>query len=217
MYLLFSRKKKADTLREEFPPFWLLSIKPIYARHHPPFLLIQQTSCPASLRPILVLKLCISSSSTFTFLHIHSLYPFLSRIFNLSLELDHSQRLENMHPSFRLKGEMPSTPHLYPALSQSLSCHSNFSKALSLLWQRWLLAQKMSFPSSNYRELVAAQTETVFPASLSSTYGHGISSTKEIRANIVGNFWAKVLRTLCLHTAFCLTSWMQTTAVRRFH
>ena len=185
--------------------------------HHPPFLLMQQTSCPASLRPILVLKLCISSPSTLTFLHIHSLYPFLSCIFNLSLELDHSQQLENMYQSFRLKAEMPSTPHLYPALNQSLSCHSNFSKALSLLWQRWLLAQKMSFPSSNYRELVTSQTDTVFPASLSSRYGHVISSSKEIRAKVVGSFWAKALRTIFLHTAFCLTSCMQTTAVLRFH
>ena len=153
----------------------------------PPSLPIQQTSCLLSLRPILVLGLCISYSPTLYFFHIHFPYPFLSCIFNLSLELDHSQWLENMHRSFRLKGEMPSTPHFYPALNQSISWHSNFSKALSLPWQRWLVAQKMSFPSSNCRGLVTAQTETIFPASLSSRYGHAVSSTNEIGARVVGN------------------------------
>lgn len=88
-------------------------------RRYPPSLPIKQTSYLFSLRPILVLGLCISYSPTLNFFHIHFPDPFLSCTFNLSLELDHSQWLENMHQSFRLKGEMPSTPHFYPALNQS--------------------------------------------------------------------------------------------------
>lgn len=106
-----------------------------------------QASCPASLGPILVFGLHINLFHiVFFFFNIHSLYPLLSCIFNLSLELGHSQWLENMYQTFRLKGEMPSTLHLYLALNQSLSCHSNFSKALSLLWQRWLDTQKNVIP-----------------------------------------------------------------------
>lgn len=109
----------------------------------PPSLFIQQNNHPSSLRPTLAFGLCISYSSTLLGCYIHSVYPFLSCIFNFSLWIGSLPMAFKHAPVSQIKkrNALNSSPLSSFEGIALLPFSANFSKTLSLLWQRWHVAQ----------------------------------------------------------------------------
>lgn len=148
---------------------------------------MQQNSCPSFLRLVLVFGLCISYSPTFSFFILILFIPsFLVDVISFSIGSYPMAWKYTLVFQIKERNAFNTSPLSNFEPFALLTFKPNFSKRYLYCGRAGLLPNS-HIPLST-AELVSAQAETIFPASLASSYSHVISSTNEIGAKIVCDF-----------------------------